>query len=140
MRTRTSRLNWRMDPEESYSDWSIEILVGEKIYRTYHVHKAILSMGSKRSEYFARLFSNKNLKEHEAQRSRIELEELAAKAFPVMLDYVYSLWGDKPPMITKNAVILHYLGGYFEVRGLRKKARDFWEERYEYRGQTRNIL
>ena len=46
-----------------------------------------------------------------------------------MLDYVYSLWDDEEPPIThENAVALHYLGGYFEVRGLRKKARDFWKK------------
>jgi len=120
------RLNWRMDPEESHSDWSIEILVAGKTHSAYNVHKSMLAV---RSEYFARLFSNKDLKEHETQTSRIEMEELAAKAFPVLLDFVYSLWDDdKPPITCKNSVALHHLGGYFEVRGLRKKARDFWDK------------
>ena len=122
------RLSWRTDPEESHSDWTIEILVGEqKIHGTYHVHKSMLSV---RSQYFAHLLSNKNFSEHRTSTSRIELEELAAKAFPIMLDYLYSLWDDgKPPIMHENAVALHYLGGYFEVRGLRKKARDFWKKR-----------
>ena len=121
------RLSWRMDPEESYSDWTIETTLNGKSHGIYHVHKSMLAV---RSEYFARLFSNKDLKEHEMQRSRIELEELAAKAFPVLLDFVYSLWDDDKTLIThENAVALHHLGGYFEVRGLRKKARDFWKKR-----------
>ena len=121
------RLDWRMDPEESHSDWTIEIVVAGEPHATYHVHKVLLSVGCTKSEYFARLFSNKDLKEHETNTSRIELEELAARAFPVMLDFVYSLWDDDKPLIThENAVALHYLGGYFEVRRLRKKASAFW--------------
>lgn len=108
---------------QSHSDWTIEILVGEKLHGTYHVQKSMLSV---RSDYFARLFSNKNLKEHEAQTSRIGLEELAATAFPVMLDFVYSLWEDSQRPIThENVVALHHLGGYFEVRRLCKKASAF---------------
>ena len=123
------RLDWRMDADKSHSDWTIEILVGEKIHGTYHVHKSMLSVGSKRSEYFERLFGNKNFSEQQTNTSRILLEELAAKAFPLMLDYLYSLWDDnKLPITHENAVVLHYLGGYFEVRGLRKRARTFWKQ------------
>ena len=128
------RLSWRMEPQESHSDWTIEILTvvaGKTAHSTYHVHKNILSVGPRRSGYFARLFSNKNLKEHETQTSRIALQELAAAAFPVMLDYLYSLWDDDenhPPIKHESAVALHHLGGYFEVRGLRKKARAFWKK------------
>ena len=60
------RLDWRLDPEESHSDWKIEICVsGGEIREIYHVHRASLSVLSNRSEYFARLFANKGHAEHE---------------------------------------------------------------------------
>ena len=116
------RRDWRMDPDKSHSDWTIVISVGGKVQSTYHVHKFALSVGGTRSEYFARLFSNTNLKEHETQTSRIELEDLAAKAFPVMLDYLYLLWRDYAysDLTFENSVALHYLGRYFEVRWTQK--------------------
>jgi len=89
------RLDWRMDPHESRSDWTIEVVVGEKTHGTYHVHQNILSVGPKRSEYFAHLFQNDNFAEQQTRLSRIRLELLAAKAFPAMLDYLYSLWNEE---------------------------------------------
>ena len=37
----TTRLvgNWRLDPQASFSDWTIEILVQGVKHDTYHVHK-----------------------------------------------------------------------------------------------------
>lgn len=120
------RFDWRTDPAESYSDWQIKITVGDKIEGTYDVHRGVLSAGSK---YFARLFANSGLKEHETQTSHIEMEDLAAKVFHLMLDYLYSLWDtDKKPVTTENAVTLHYFGQYFEIPGLRKEARTFFAE------------
>lgn len=124
-------LDWRMDPEESLSDWKIEITgVDGSIHETYHVHRASLAVGSKQSIYFARVFANAGLREHETQTSCIELEESAAKAFPLMLDYLYNLWDTtKKPITNENAVTLHYFGRYFEIRGLRREARTFWKQR-----------
>lgn len=124
--TPSVRFDWRTDPAESYSDWQIKITVGDKIEGIYDVHRGVLSAGSK---YFARLFANSGLKEHETQTSHIEMEDLAAKAFHLMLDYLYSLWDtDKKPVTTENAVTLHYFGQYFEIPGLRKEARAFFAE------------
>lgn len=123
----SSFLDWRMDPEESFSDWKIDISVDEQIHETYHVHRAVLAVGSKRSEYFVRLFANTNLKEHTTHTSCIDMKELAANFFPIMLDYVYSLWGDTKPITHANAVVLHHFGCYFEIRALRREARMFWK-------------
>ena len=38
-------LDWRMDPEESYSDWKIEISVDGTFHESYHVHRNILAVG-----------------------------------------------------------------------------------------------
>jgi len=119
-------LDWRADPEESHSDWTVEVLVHGKIHGTYHVHKSILSVGSKQSMYFARLFQNKTLHEHATNTSRIELEPLAANAFSDLLDYLYA-WNDTPKINHENAAALHHLGNYLEIPRLRIQARLFWE-------------
>ena len=67
--TNDDKLLWRQDPEESLSDWTIELsyeTTGDESggastdtkTDTYHVHKAILASGPRKSEYFARLFKD----------------------------------------------------------------------------------
>jgi len=123
----TARLNFRMDPEESHSDWKIVIVVdGGSKEETYHVHKVSLSVGMKRCMYFRRLFQNKRLKEHETCTSRIELHELAAKAFPVMLDYLYSP-SNEFDINAGNSVPLYHLAEFFDCPLLRSKVRLYWK-------------
>ncbi|KAL9184383.1 hypothetical protein ACHAXT_002469 [Thalassiosira profunda] len=91
--------------------------------QTYHVHKAILSVGPRRSEYFATLFKQSHLSEFESSTSRISLEDSAADAFPAILDYIYS---DKTvKFITKNATAIRHLAHYFGMRSLWKLASAF---------------
>jgi len=98
------RLDWRMEPKETLSDWTIEVVVDKKTHSTYHTHRVTLSLGSKKSEYFERLFQSENFVEQKTRTSRIELDELAAQAFPVMLDFMYSLWDDsKSPITHENS-------------------------------------
>lgn len=50
-------LSWRLDPEESMSDWTIMIKTkGTEKVDTYHVHKSILGCGPRRSNYFSAAF------------------------------------------------------------------------------------
>ena len=121
------RLSWSRDPENTFfSDYKIEILVRGNVHGCYFVHAAILAVGPKKSMYFARLFSNQSFVESETKTSRIELEELAAIAFPVFLDYMYAL-DDALQITNENAGALHYLGQYFESSRLRKCAQNFWK-------------
>lgn len=94
---------------------------------TYHVHKCSLAYGTRKSEYFARLFKSANagvFNESNSRMSRIELEPLAASAFPAFLDYIYA--PENPLKISTNAATaLHSLGEYFEIRHLRWDARQF---------------
>jgi hypothetical protein len=119
-------LCWRMDPSESHSDWTVEIVSksggGTKVDK-YHCHKSILAVGPRcRSDYFAQLFQNGDrFAEGQSNTSRIELEVLAAEAFPVLLDFMYRLH-----INSENAAALHYLGQYFGIRRLRWEARQFW--------------
>ena len=140
-------LSWRMDPTLSHSDWTIEIAAFKStpndssaaysgsstndetkvILSTakYCVHKAMLSVGSRKSTYFERLFQNKNLREHETRTSYIELEEIAAKAFPVFLDYLYGNELAIDSLV--NAVALDHLSQYFGVSCLQTRMQQYWD-------------
>ncbi|CAB9505923.1 nervous system development [Seminavis robusta] len=116
-----AKFKWRGNPEETYSDWTIEIVCNseKEETETYHAHKFVLGYGPRSSGYFAKLFQHGHaLKESESKKSRIELEPIAAQAFPLMLDFIYSpentLFVDTP-----SATALHFLGEYFEIHALR---------------------
>lgn len=122
-------LLWRLDPQESWSDWTIIIsakatsVIGssgrdDENKFTFHVHKVHLSVGQRKSEYFARLFQNSGVTEAENCTSSIDLESSAADAFPAFLDFIYSHPGTHVEATATNAVALRYLSQYFGVREL----------------------
>mmetsp|Transcript_15953 Transcript_15953/g.34677 ORF Transcript_15953/g.34677 Transcript_15953/m.34677 type:complete len:503 (-) Transcript_15953:223-1731(-) len=137
-------LSWRLDEGDSLSDWKIVVTRasgggsgGRKSNKkappataTYHVHKNILAVGPKRSEYFASLFKSRNqVPELANATSEIELEDSAADAFPVMLDFIYNARDDSiDDVSTNNAVALRYLAQYFQIRSLFMKVTKFVEK------------
>lgn len=127
-------LTWSLEEPSDFCDWTIEVTrIGrhgkakdnlassnKSQLQRYHVHKAILSVGPRRSEYFATLFRQDHLSEFSTNTSRINLEESAADVFPSVLDYIYS---EKTVMFTsKNATAVRHLAHYFGVRLLWKFA------------------
>jgi len=119
--------SWRLDPDESLSDWTIEIVVNGTSHATYHVHKHVLVVGPRKSGYFVRLFAEGGrFAEAANSKSRIELEPLAAEYFPQLLDYLY--FPDRDAEFdTDNTVALYSMANYFEMRRLRFEAKVFWK-------------
>uniref|UniRef100_A0A7S2KUB0 BTB domain-containing protein n=1 Tax=Skeletonema marinoi TaxID=267567 RepID=A0A7S2KUB0_9STRA len=91
--------------------------------KCYHVHKAILSVGPRRSDYFATLFKQSHLSEFATNTSHIQLEPSAADSFPALLDYIYTEKMIK--FSAKNATALRHLAHYFGMRPLWKQASAF---------------
>ncbi|KAI2514345.1 Broad-Complex [Fragilaria crotonensis] len=113
--------SWRLDPEESLSDWTMIIRQNTQ-YTMYHVHKASLAVGPGKSEYFASLF-RLQMKENTSNTSIIALEDAAAHAVPLMLDFLYT---QKLGSISaKEAVPLRYLAEYFGIKRLQQLVRSF---------------
>lgn len=87
-----SGLSWRQNPSESFSDWTIEVLEedskaqlnGERA--VYHVHRRVLAVGPKRSDYFANIFKTNG----SANKTELRLTKKQAAVFPMALDYMYS--------------------------------------------------
>ena len=112
------------------SDWTIEVVVPTSAKSTlYHVHKSVLAVGPRRSQHFVKLFRSDPVtlpkEEASSTSTRLEMEELTATAFPVLLDYLY----DHRATIhitTYNATALHVLSQRLEMKHLRSKVREFW--------------
>ena len=63
--------------------------------------------------------------DHRSNTTRLEVERLAAQAFPALLDYMYSANGDLD-INTENATALFALSAQLGIRSLRRKVKDFW--------------
>lgn len=111
---------WRGDPDENFSDWTVEIVSDQvtedyaasirspdakkarrsiestaldgKLIQKYFVHRAVLSCGVRKSKYFAKVFSLSHGRFNESveHASRIELPPLLAQTIPTLFDYLYS--------------------------------------------------
>lgn len=94
------------------------------LLETYHVHKLSMSVGKRRSEYFAALFRRTDVIEAANTESQIELGEKAFDAFPLMLDFIYA-GPDSCPLKTANAAVLRHLASYFGIPALFKYTKEF---------------
>ncbi|GKY99093.1 hypothetical protein MPSEU_000864800 [Mayamaea pseudoterrestris] len=123
--TSSACLEWRLDPEISHSDWTIQITTkddsGNPKNKEYHVHCCILTVGPRKSVYFESICNQaSNFQEGMTRTSRIELDEIAAKEIPAMLDYMYDRDARKQlKTTTESATGLHFLSLYFNIASLR---------------------
>lgn len=115
------RLSWRLDPEDSLSDWTLMI---EKEHsgsvQEYHVHKNILAVGPCKSEYFSSVF-RMAMREAETSTSHIKLEDTAADVVPCMLDFLYQT----EKLEITSPVELRYLAQYFGIKLLHRRVMEF---------------
>ena len=84
----TEVFSWRGDPENNFSDWTIQINVNKEATNAkihfYHVHRFILA---RRSRYF-----KKEMKEKSKEKlSSLDLLPKQAARFPEFLDFIYAL-------------------------------------------------
>lgn len=118
-------LSWRLDPIVSLSDWTIRVLNKETRQATsYYVHKNVLAVGPRKSEYFVRYFLSHDNLSSSQKSSDIWLERCAADCMPYFLDYIYSN-DAKLEIHTGTAVGLRHLAQYFGNRVLHQKVMKF---------------
>jgi hypothetical protein len=125
-------LSWRMDPSVSYSDWTIEITRTTTVTSKtasidrYYVHRNVLAVGPRHSEYFAAQFQLQ-MQENLNGISRIVLEDSRADVFPLLLDFIYC--GQIPEQWTAAAAAaLHHLSEYFDMPRLREMVEKFYHQ------------
>jgi hypothetical protein len=123
-------LDWRLDRAENQSDWTIEVVVLDgdcPAVTEYHVHRCMLTVGTRKSGYFKALFqSQADFQETTTRTSQLKLHQVAADAFPAMLDYIYHSDSRKPlEIVSSSATALHFLGVYLDIASLCHDAKDF---------------
>ena len=140
-----ARLLWRLDKEESFSDWSIEVAVqkkGKESNKIYHVHRNVIAVGHKKSEYLESLVK-KSAREHALYSKneqwrldessdctcRVIVSKTVAACFPDFLDYLYAHQTECRSIINgDNWFALHSLADYFTVPALTEAINDFIKE------------
>lgn len=112
-------LSWRQDPSASFSDWTVHVKgkSSEAVGTAYHVHRTMLAIGPRRSQYFVRLTQGgaSAMGDGIARASTLELEPSSIEAFPVYLDFVYT---GALNATTATATALLYLADYLGCRAL----------------------
>jgi len=89
-------LTWRGDPEDTHSDWKINIVTDELDTITYHVHKSVLCFGPRQSKFFAKVMLNHSSKHSNKKKTKsvpsikVELDQRDAINFPILLDFIYA--------------------------------------------------
>jgi hypothetical protein len=123
--TPEDELTWRLDPVTSLSDWTITVNNREtREFKTYHVHRNVLAVGKRKSEYFVRYFQSHDRLASSKSGTEIYLEKVAAKVMPELLDYMYST-DDKLNITTATAIGLRHLAQFFGIRPLHLKVMEF---------------
>lgn len=120
-------VNWRMDPIQSMSDWTLVVRTmkdpTQPTAQVYHLHKAVLAFGERKSGFFEKSFANHQSMRRSANgaitgsnnTSELRLDSRIAKFVPVMLDFIYS---DKLDLDVNSAPGLRQLASQFDVRNL----------------------
>lgn len=110
--------SWRLDPKMSYSDWKIEVSRPNKRKPdVYHVHKAILSLGERRSFRFAAEFQHSGSFADQGV-TRLQFDDIVADEFPNLLDYMYNATHSFSSI---SLVPLKLLADYLDIPALRRE-------------------
>jgi hypothetical protein len=118
-------LTWRLDPSISLSDWIIKVFNKEtRQPEPYYVHKNVLAVGPRKSEYFVRYFLSHENMNGRAQSTDVWLERVAAEVIPNFLDYIYSV-DSSLEISTASAVGLRHVAQFFGNRVLHQKVMHF---------------
>lgn len=93
--------------------------------QAYSVHKTRVAVGPRRSEFFTRLFAPGGPFEGATRGiSHFTLPPTVARAFPVLLDYVYE--GTLEALTTENVVPLEALARCMQIPALRNGTETVW--------------
>jgi hypothetical protein len=117
-------LTWRLDPEQSLSDWTVILtnkITGE--VKPYHLHKNILAVGPRKCDFFVGVFRKTKTQEIASNKTEMTMEGPAFDCFPHFLDFVYSTGALE--LTTETATPLRHLAKCFGLKIMFKQATEF---------------
>ena len=141
-----SKLNttpiWKLDPQESFSDWTLMVRKknsADHNVNTYHVHRAVLAAGCRKSLYFENLFRRSVGQDMSAygddkvtdNSCEISFTEEVANEVPTLLNYLYGS-EDQYFLQPDNAGPLYDLADYFQIPPLIENVWKFLRIEYEF--------
>ncbi|MGK3762552.1 MAG: hypothetical protein ACI8RD_014870 [Bacillariaceae sp.] len=131
-------LSWKSDPKASFSDWTIEILYHDEIHNqphvdVYYIHRNITGFGTRKSQYLLRHFQEEELRQvintnnNNNPTTQIKLQtENQAKAFPMVLDFLYYSKEIKQKFTAEMSCNVFKLSELLEIQSLSKAIGDFY--------------
>ena len=128
---RRKTLSWRLDPEESFSDWTLEVSLrssskSSTTHKThhwhdetkvYHTHSNVICWGPRKGDVFSELFQKCLERDPTNKVSHLELTGQECDAFPLLLDFMYC--ESSLPLSPDRACSLYILAETFQVDSLR---------------------
>jgi len=111
------KMDWRQNPNISLSDWTVVVYDGKQS-AVYHIHKAQVGHGPRRSGFLALKFDEDENADATDPNTEVYLPSRAAELFPEFLDYIYE---NTLKLTTRNALALKHLANHFDIRPLYKK-------------------
>ena len=121
------KLDWRVDPVTSMSDWILAVYDGTKQH-VYHIHKCIITFGDRKSGFLVHEIG-KTLGREKANDEQNVTEVVCGKYVatfvPMLLDYMYC---NKLHLSSECAVPLRALAIQFDVRSLVKITSSYIQE------------
>lgn len=145
------RVSWKSDSKASFSDWTIKISYRDAVYNQhqldeYHIHKNVTGFGYRKSEYLLREFqkqelrnviednssssnnsSSNNNNNEVAATTTIKLPtEIQARAFPMVLDFLYYTKEIKQKLTAEMSCNIFKLSELLEIPALSKAIGEFY--------------
>lgn len=117
-------LSWRQRPSESFSDWTIEVVHPDGPPTQYHVHRRLLAVGPRRSEYFEQF-----CKTSANNTTQLHLDKAQAGVFPQVLDHMYA--DVDLIMDAEKAYALYSLADALKIKSISKAAVEYFESRMD---------
>ena len=118
-------LSWRLDPSISMSDWTVTVVSrSSKIVEHYYVHKNMLAVGKRKSEYFVDTFRQHYKSGSKSNVTEIIVPDQAAQLMPMLLDYIY-LDVAALSLSSETASSLRYLSQFFGIKVLFERVMKF---------------
>jgi len=124
----TKRISWNSDPNASFSDWKVEVLVRETQQRQlFYLHRNIVGFGPRKSEFLKEAFAQEQ-QDGKENMTKLILPEYQAKVFPMVMDYIYYTREARQSLTASRACAMYNIAERLEIVSLEKAIMEFYRK------------
>lgn len=126
------RIRWTADPDESFSDWRIDVVHdsaggGRDVY---HVHRNVCGFGPRKSDYLLKDFRKAARDDVPFDRgvcvTRLDLPAARARVFPMVLDFMYYCKEARQTLTAERACHVFKLAELLSIPALQNAIAEFY--------------